>query len=56
MAYGTLKSQLLRVEQGSFDKDGNWVFHHVWNGDQIDYGLNFTARPVMLRVRLGTWK
>jgi len=50
------QSQLLRVEQGSFDKDGNWVLHHVWNGDQVDYGLNFTARPVMLRVRLGSWK
>lgn len=50
------QSQYLRIEQGSFDANGNWVFHHVWNGDQTDYGLNFTARPVMLRVRLGTWK
>lgn len=50
------QSQLLRVEQGSFDKDGNWVFHHVWNGDKTDYGVNFTPRPVMLRVRLGSWQ
>lgn len=50
------QSQLLQVEQGSFDKDGKWILHHVWNGDQIDYGLNFTGRPVMLRVRLGAWQ
>lgn len=50
------QSQYLSVEQGSFDADGKWVRHHVWNGDQTDYGLNFTARPVMLRVRLGSWR
>ena len=49
-------SQYLSVEQGSFDQSGAWVRRNVWNGDQTDYGLNFTARPVMLRVRLGTWK
>jgi hypothetical protein len=27
----------------------------VWNGDQVDYGLNFTAQPVLLRVHLGSW-
>ena len=50
------QSQYLSVEQGSFDASGNWVRRNVWNGDQTDYGLNFTARPVMLRVRLGSWK
>ena len=50
------QAQILRVEQGSFDADGNWVFHHVWNGDQVDYGLNFTATPVLLKVRMGSWK
>lgn len=50
------QSQMLRVEQGSFDASGKWVMRNVWNGDQTDYGLNFTARPVMLRVKLGTWK
>lgn len=49
-------SHMIRVEQGSFDERGNWVMRNVWNGDQTDYGLNFTARPVMLRVRMGTWK
>jgi len=50
------QSQLLRVEQGSFDAEGKWVMRNVWNGDQVDYGLNMTARPVMLRVRLGSFK
>jgi beta-galactosidase GanA len=50
------QSQYLSVEQGSFDADGKWVRRNVWNGDQTDYGLNFTPRPVMLRVRLGVWK
>jgi beta-galactosidase GanA len=50
------QSHYLSVEQGSFDAEGNWVRRNVWNGDQTDYGLNFTARPVMLRVRLGSWQ
>ncbi|MES2442816.1 MAG: DUF5597 domain-containing protein [Pseudomonadota bacterium] len=50
------QSQYLSVEQGSLDANGKWLPHHVWNGDQTDYGLNFTARPVMLRVRLGRWQ
>jgi len=50
------QSQLFRVEQGSFDANGKWVMRNVWNGDQVDYGLNLTARPVMLRVRLGSFK
>lgn len=50
------QSQYLSVEQGSFDAGGKWVRRNVWNGDQTDYGLNFTPRPVMLRVRLSTWK
>lgn len=45
---------VLRVEEGRFDAEGNWVFERVWNGDQTDYGLNFTDRPVLLRVTLAT--
>jgi hypothetical protein len=47
--------QFLRVEEGDFDADGVWRMKRVWNGDQVDYGLNFTAQPVLLRVRLGSW-
>ena len=48
-------TQLLRVEEGSFDAAGTWRASHVWNGDQTDYGLNFT-RPTLLRVTLGTYR
>ena len=30
--------------------DGEWVMRRRWNGDQIDYGLNFDAEPVLLKV------
>lgn len=44
--------QMLRVEEGHYDAHGHWVFERVWNGDQTDYGLNFTNQPHVLRVRL----
>jgi len=44
-----------RVEEGHYDADGRWVFERVWNGDQTDYGLNFTTLPQLLRVRLATY-
>lgn len=44
---------LLRAEQGRFDTRGRWVMERVWNGDQVDYGLNLPAEPVMLRIRMG---
>lgn len=43
-----------RVEEGQFDK-GKWVFRRVWNGDQIDWGLNFTGEPQVLRVKIGKY-
>ena len=46
---------LARVEEGHYDKDGQWVFERVWNGDQTDYGLNFTTLPQLLRVKVGTY-
>jgi beta-galactosidase GanA len=50
------QSEYLSVEQGGYDAKGVWVPHHVWNGDQTDYGLNFTGKPVLLRVRLSRYK
>jgi beta-galactosidase GanA len=44
---------MLRAEQGHFDDKGRWVMERVWNGDQVDYGLNLPAEPVMLKVRMG---
>lgn len=47
-------SQFLDVEEGTFE-NGRWVMSRRWNGDQVDYGLNFTT-PVLLKVRLGTYR
>lgn len=47
-------AMLVRVEEGRF-VDGRWVFHHVWNGDQTDYGVNFTEVPRILKVTLGSY-
>lgn len=44
-----------RVEEGTFDADGRWRFARVWNGDQVDWGLNFTGAPQVLRVKLATY-
>ena len=44
---------LLRAEEGRFDNKGRWQMERVWNGDQVDYGLNLPAEPVMLKVRMG---
>ena len=51
------KGMLLdRVEEGHYDAGGKWVFERVWNGDETDYGLNFTGEPVLLKVRLATYE
>jgi beta-galactosidase GanA len=50
------KGMLLdRVEEGHYE-DGKWIMTRVWNGDQTDYGLNFTGEPVLLKVRLATYE
>jgi beta-galactosidase GanA len=46
--------QFMRVEEGSY-VDGKWKFLRIWNGDQTDFGLNFTTMPQVLRVTLGTY-
>jgi beta-galactosidase GanA len=35
--------------------DGEWRVLRRWNGDQIDWGLNFTERDAVLRVKLATY-
>jgi beta-galactosidase GanA len=45
---------LTRVEEGHYEGQ-EWVFERVWNGDQVDYGLNFTVLPRVLRVTLGSY-
>jgi beta-galactosidase GanA len=45
---------LARVEEGHYDGE-RWVFERVWNGDQTDWGLNFTSAAQWLKVRLATY-
>jgi beta-galactosidase GanA len=44
----------LRVEEGTYE-DGTFRSIRLWNGDQTDWGLNFTSEPQVLRVALGTY-
>ncbi|WP_267117732.1 DUF5597 domain-containing protein, partial [Xanthomonas sacchari] len=43
-----------RVEEGVYDGE-QWRFRRNWNGDQTDYGLNFSDVPQLLRVTLATY-
>ncbi|MGA1984052.1 MAG: DUF5597 domain-containing protein [Acidobacteriaceae bacterium] len=44
----------LRVEEGTYE-NGAFKFLRIWNGDETDYGLNFGAEPIVLRVSLATY-
>jgi beta-galactosidase GanA len=46
--------EYLRVEEGSYEK-GAFKPIRIWNGDQTDWGLNFTSAPQVLRVTVGTY-
>jgi hypothetical protein len=50
---GNERMEFLSVEEGAY-VDGAWTAKRRWNGDQLEFGLNFTD-PVMLRVRLHTF-
>lgn len=44
------EGSILHIEEGHYDT-GKWVFERIWNGDQVDWGLNFTSLPQLLKVR-----
>jgi beta-galactosidase GanA len=46
--------QILRAEEGRYE-NGNWKFVRLWNGDETDWGLNFTHQGKIVRVKLGTY-
>lgn len=46
--------QFLRVEEGTYE-NGEFKFMRILNGDQTDWGLNFSAEPEVLRVSLATY-
>src|SRR5690606_41868040 len=52
---GDRQMLLARVEEGRFE-EGEWQFERVWNGDQTDWGLNFSGQPHLLKVRLATYE
>jgi beta-galactosidase GanA len=54
-AAGGEQPQILSAEEGTFDH-GRWVMRRRWNGDETDYGFNFAEEPVLLKVRLGTYR
>jgi len=45
-----------RVEEGHYDASGQWVFQRNWNGDQTDYGVNFSSADTLLKIKLATWE
>jgi len=46
--------QFLRVEEGTYE-DGTFKPIRIWNGDETDWGLDFSSEPVVLRVTLGIY-
>ncbi len=54
-AEGSGRAQLVSAEQGRFDERGRWQMERRWNGDQVDWGLNFTGNPVVLKVTMGRY-
>jgi Domain of unknown function (DUF5597)/Beta-galactosidase len=46
--------QILRAEEGRYEH-GNWNFLRLWNGDETDFGLNFTHLGKVVQVKLGTY-
>jgi len=51
---GGKQIQLLRVEEGRYEGT-TWVPSRLWNGDETDYGLNFSGKGSLLRVKLGSY-
>jgi hypothetical protein len=48
------RKALMNAEEVRFE-DGAWLVERRWNGDQTDYGLNFTDLALTFRVSLGSY-
>jgi len=46
--------EYVRVEEGGYE-DGVFRPIRIWNGDETDWGLNFSSAPQVLQVSLGTY-
>jgi beta-galactosidase GanA len=53
---GSGRALIDHAEEGRFGPDGKWVMERRWNGDQVDWGLNFTARPHVVKIKMGRYK
>ncbi|KQV88899.1 DUF5597 domain-containing protein [Pelomonas sp. Root1237] len=53
---GSGRTLIEYAEEGHFDTSGKWVMERRWNGDQVDWGLNFVANPRVLKVKMGRYK
>lgn len=49
------KYMIERVEEGHFE-NGQWIMDRIWNGDQTDWGLNFTSKPHLLKVKMAAYQ
>ncbi len=48
------KYMIERVEEGHYE-NGKWIMERVWNGDQTDWGMNFTARAHLLKIKMASY-
>jgi hypothetical protein len=55
-AEGSGRALIESAEEGRFDSNGKWLMERRWNGDQVDWGLNFTAQPRVVKVKLGRYQ
>lgn len=49
-----LHRQFLRVEEGTYE-NGSFKPQRILNGDQTDWGLNFTSEPQVIEVSIATY-
>jgi hypothetical protein len=47
-----MRSEILSAEEGVYE-NGVWKPVRFWNGDETDRGLDFHAKPQVVRVRMG---
>ena len=53
---GSGRALIEYVEEGRYDANGKWTMDRRWNGDQVDWGLNFVANPRVIKVKMGRYK
>jgi hypothetical protein len=49
-----IRSEIIAAEQGVYD-NGAWKPIKLWNGDETDRGLCFYDKPMVVRVKMGSF-